>query len=80
MKGENIKITCKVDTYPAVETFHWSIGNQSNAFHGFQTNNDTTSTISISAKEKHKRVFCWASNSVGRQSEPCMFKVMQAGE
>lgn len=82
-KHEEAKIECEVDADPADVVFHW----------GFNNTSDETLDVVSFVSEGRKSIgtytprveldygvlYCWARNSVGKQREPCVFFVIQAG-
>ena len=84
-EGESIGLTCRVDAYPVDDLrFTWYFNNTLDTV---EVDNDrVTITGSQSVLEytpKTSRDYgtlsCWASNTVGTQSEPCRFIVVEAG-
>ncbi|XP_018318649.1 hemicentin-1 [Agrilus planipennis] len=82
-----IIVDCHVEAIPDVTRFWWtyntskgvlpvSMQDSSSHIH----NNDGTSTLHFSPENIHdvRSLACWASNSVGRQSNPCIFYIVPA--
>ena len=82
-KHEEAKIECEVDADPNEVIFHWTFNNSADE------NVDVVSFVSEGKRSvatytprvdlDYGRLYCWAQNSAGRQREPCVFFVIQAG-
>lgn len=82
-KHEEAKIECEVDADPNEVVFHWAFNNSADE------NLDVVSFVSEGKKSvatytprvdlDYGRLYCWAQNSAGRQREPCVFFVIEAG-
>jgi len=82
-KHESAKIECEVDADPSDVVFHW----------GFNNTNDHNLDVVSFVSEGKKSVatytprvdldygvlYCWGRNSVGKQKDPCVFFIIQAG-
>lgn len=82
-KHEEAKIECEVDADPIDVVFHW-------AFNSTDSENEDSVKFSSDGRKstafytpRHEldygRLYCWAVNSAGKQREPCVFFVIQAG-
>ncbi|XP_068230534.1 nephrin-like [Palaemon carinicauda] len=84
VEGEVVSLHCEVDAYPSNVTFHWLFNNTVDSTR-FRSNEYTVSGlestlryVAYSARD-YGTVFCWASNMVGRQEDPCAFTLQPAG-
>ncbi|XP_068229502.1 uncharacterized protein [Palaemon carinicauda] len=84
VEGEVVSLRCRVDAYPSNVTFHWLFNNTVDSTR-FRNDEYTVSGlestlryVAYSARD-YGTVFCWASNSVGRQEDPCAFTLQPAG-
>ncbi|XP_071552927.1 LOW QUALITY PROTEIN: uncharacterized protein [Panulirus ornatus] len=84
VEGEVVTLECTVDAYPANVTFHWLFNNTVDSTR-FRPN-EYTAEGSVSrlryaaySARDYGTVFCWASNVVGRQQDPCAFILQPAG-
>nr|XP_053647238.1 uncharacterized protein LOC128698835 [Cherax quadricarinatus] len=84
VEGEVVTLQCSVDAYPANVTFFWLFNNtvdSTNFRPGEYTVTGSVSRlryVAYSARD-YGTVFCWASNIVGHQSDPCAFTLQPAG-
>lgn len=85
-------VTCNVDAHPPADNFRWafngSLGDEDGGIRevpetryksrtsGFQS----TLTYTPIADGDYGLLLCWASNTAGRQEEPCVFHVVPAGK
>ncbi|XP_054168583.1 synaptogenesis protein syg-2-like [Oppia nitens] len=82
-KQEEARVECEVDADPSDVEFHWAFNNSAN------DNPDMISFVSEGKKSyatyiprvdlDYGRLYCWAQNSAGKQREPCVFFVIEAG-
>ncbi|XP_066982713.1 uncharacterized protein [Macrobrachium rosenbergii] len=81
----NVTVPCKVSANPSNVTFHWVFNNSAGAIH---IPNDQfivvemESRISYTPRDEmdYGTLQCWANNTIGMQSEPCMYKIIPAGK
>ncbi|XP_053649826.2 nephrin-like [Cherax quadricarinatus] len=84
VEGEVVTLQCTVDAYPTNVTFYWLFNNtvDSTRFRpGEYTVAGSVSRlryVAYSARD-YGTVFCWASNIVGQQKDPCAFTLQPAG-
>lgn len=84
-RNEEAKILCEVDSYPPPLSFRWSFNNTAETFEvpqkKFRTGTRFLSTLMYKpiTDMDYGTVMCWAKNSAGEQSEPCVFHVIAAG-
>ncbi|XP_074598664.1 protein turtle homolog A-like [Brevipalpus obovatus] len=79
---ESVKIKCELESDPSDVTFTWSFNNSNENMH--ITNHiaeGASSTVTYRPKTEYDygTLFCWGSNSIGAQREPCIFTVIPAG-
>nr|XP_053638917.1 uncharacterized protein LOC128693318 [Cherax quadricarinatus] len=88
--NEMVNVTCDVDSHPQQVTFSWVFNNTvttTDIPEAHITNNLTLSMVSTFSHQvtytPHTQMdygflLCWATNSVGQQREPCVFKIFPA--
>lgn len=81
-RGEEAHIKCEVEADPPDVTFQWSLNNsfENRELRGVKTNG----TVSVALYTPGSRLdygylFCYGVNSIGKQKDPCIFKVVPAG-
>ncbi|CAO1381292.1 unnamed protein product [Diamesa tonsa] len=84
-KGENVLLTCVINSYPLPRRFFWKFENSEESLEIEQSkfnNNGTKSILSFSTASDHDygSLSCWAKNEIGVQSTPCIFQLILAGE
>lgn len=84
-KGENVLLTCVINSYPLPRRFFWKFENSEESVEIEQSkfnNNGTKSILSFSTASDHDygSLSCWAKNEIGVQSTPCIFQLILAGE
>ncbi|KAI8425450.1 hypothetical protein MSG28_007195 [Choristoneura fumiferana] len=85
LKQETVLLHCAVDSNPAPSSFSWtfnSSGEQSQISAGSYTKSGFTSTLRYTpvTDMDFGTISCTASNTVGRQESPCVYKVVAAGK
>ncbi|CAL4104704.1 unnamed protein product, partial [Meganyctiphanes norvegica] len=84
-KHEAVQVSCRVEAYPVPTMFTWSF-NTSTQMVDIPLRRSmfgrSRSTLKYTPQSHHDfgSLLCWAVNEVGRQSEPCHFQVVPAGE
>nr|XP_053634411.1 nephrin-like [Cherax quadricarinatus] len=83
-RNEMIHVPCQVDSHPQQVSFSWVLNNTSETTdipEAHITNNLTLSMLQYTPHTQMDYGFllCWATNSVGKQREPCVFKIFPAG-
>ncbi|CRK87505.1 CLUMA_CG001306, isoform A [Clunio marinus] len=83
-KGEDIKLTCEIKSYPLPRRFYWKFENSEESIETDQqkfSNNGTRSILNFSTATDHDygSLSCWAKNEIGIQSQPCIFQLILAG-
>ncbi|XP_049877569.1 nephrin-like [Pectinophora gossypiella] len=84
LKEETVLLDCSVDSSPPPTSFSWtfnSSGEQMELGSSLYTSSGYSSTLRYTpTKDKHYgTVQCSATNSVGKQRAPCMYRVVSAG-
>ncbi|BES90652.1 CD80-like C2-set immunoglobulin domain [Nesidiocoris tenuis] len=81
---EAVRVKCAVSADPAELTFLWQFNNSGESFPvaptRYATSNYTMSELvyTPSSERDYGTLACWASNSIGRQIDPCTFQVVPA--
>ncbi|XP_022237588.1 hemicentin-1-like, partial [Limulus polyphemus] len=79
---ESIKVLCEVEADPGNVSFHWRFNSTKEILELVTFTSDETRSIATfipRMKYDYGNLFCWASNKVGIQRKPCVFKVVPAG-
>ncbi|XP_075748340.1 protein turtle isoform X2 [Rhipicephalus microplus] len=80
-RDEEAEISCEVEADPSELSFKWSLNNSVEVFDVKTfTVNGTTSVASYRPRWKHSYglLYCWATNTIGMQREPCAFHIIPA--
>ena len=83
-KNEELLINCEVDAEPSSSlTFHWFFNNSLKERVSI-VNSSSVQTVNLlrytpKVSSDYGSIYCWASNVVGDQVEPCIFFIMPAG-
>lgn len=79
---EHLRVRCRVAADPADDvSFFWQFNNSGNTYDVQESRpGPMTADLEYTAlsERDYGTLACWASNEVGRQQEPCMFRVVQA--
>ncbi|KAG8175986.1 hypothetical protein JTE90_009862 [Oedothorax gibbosus] len=80
-RTESVSVACEVDASPTAVTFAWSLDDSKILGSDQYRTNGTRSVATISPRspQDYGILKCWASNMVGRQKEPCSFRIIPAG-
>ncbi|XP_075548035.1 protein turtle homolog B-like isoform X1 [Dermacentor variabilis] len=81
-RDEEAEISCEVEADPSELSFKWALNNSVEVFDVKTfTVNGTTSVASYRPRWKHSYglLYCWATNTIGMQREPCAFHIIPAG-
>lgn len=73
---------CVVESDPSQVTFRWALNNSIDLMpiKSFSSNRLTSlATYAPRTKFGYGQLYCWATNIVGEQKEPCVFNVIPAG-
>jgi len=81
--GSNLEVKCTVDSYPLPTSFSWGFNNSKDAIKisdDLYEMNESVSTLKYSTLSDHHfgHLYCWARNSMGVMSEPCIFNIIPA--
>lgn len=85
-RSDEVQVVCEVLSYPDVVAFHWSFnGSGGNRVlqSGFSGDRATLSSVmryTPISDADFGTLLCQANNSVGLQSKPCVFHIVQASE
>lgn len=92
-RHEETKISCEVESFPPPTSFRWSFNNTaeivevppesfSRSAQQIPQSKRFTSTLTYkpTTDMDYGTVMCWATNSAGEQTEPCVFHIIGAGE
>ncbi|XP_047737504.1 uncharacterized protein LOC108666189 [Hyalella azteca] len=82
-RHEEVTVTCEISAVPAVVTFHWrfnSSGDVVDIAESHIVSQGLKSSLSYVARTEldYGTLQCWGSNPLGRQKEPCRFRVIPA--
>uniref|UniRef100_A0A0A9XSS5 Kin of IRRE-like protein 3 n=3 Tax=Lygus hesperus TaxID=30085 RepID=A0A0A9XSS5_LYGHE len=86
-KNEEARVLCEVESYPKPDGFQWSLNNTGGPTdipperfqNSLQLSLSTLSYVPQSELD-YGTVMCWATNTAGRQEEPCVFQIIPAGK
>ncbi|XP_015913628.1 CD166 antigen homolog isoform X2 [Parasteatoda tepidariorum] len=78
---ESVSVACEVDASPSTVSFTWALdGAKILSTEQYSSNGShSVATISPRSPKDYGLLMCWASNAVGRQREPCTFRIIPAG-
>ena len=81
--GSTIVVKCSVDAFPAPTSFSWGFNNSKDAVKIKESLYDMTgmeSRLRYSTVSDHQfgHLYCWARNSMGVMSSPCIFNIIPA--
>ncbi|XP_037780317.1 nephrin-like [Penaeus monodon] len=84
-RQEMVHVTCDVDAHPRQVSFTWVFNNSvdtTDIAKAHITDNYTQSTLTYTpiTKMDYGFLLCWATNDVGKQRDPCVFKIFPAGK
>lgn len=82
---EAVKVHCDVSADPSDVTFQWQMNNSGESFdvQPQRFNASATGdqlTYRPTSQKEYGTLTCWATNSIGRQAEPCVFQVVPASK
>ncbi|XP_034239028.1 hemicentin-2-like [Thrips palmi] len=79
---EHLRVRCRVAADPAdAVSFFWQFNNSGNTYDVQESRpGPMTADLEYTAlsERDYGTLACWAANEVGRQQEPCLFRVVQA--
>ncbi|KAK8376224.1 hypothetical protein O3P69_008728 [Scylla paramamosain] len=84
-KLENAEVSCRVDANPPKVTFRWTFNNTAEAIDvpdGRFVVVGTESRVNYTPMNEldYGTLLCWANNSIGVQTHPCVFHIVAAGK
>jgi len=84
-KGEETQIVCQVEAYPTPTNFKWQFNTSTELRPippGSIITDNTHSVAHYTPRSEmdYGSLLCWGHNSLGLQSEPCVFAVLPAGK
>lgn len=82
-RTETVNISCEVESDPSDVTFRWALNNtvENMELHNF-TSDGIKSTLTFTPRTmlEFGAILCWGINSVGEQKDPCVVRIIPAGE
>lgn len=76
-KDNGIDLICTVDSKPQSTTYRWLFNSSETTFEIPSAESTMFfSNYKSSTEEDHGQVLCWASNGLGEQIQPCVFRVV----
>ncbi|KAL1114898.1 hypothetical protein AAG570_007722 [Ranatra chinensis] len=81
---EAVRVRCVVSADPPDVSFVWQFNNSGESFpvapHRYAPTNGTVSELvyTPNSERDYGTLACWATNSIGRQADPCTFQVVPA--
>ena len=83
--GETAEVLCSVDSEPPPRSFNWTFNNSANVDiikSGDYFSKGSTSVLKWKPVKEfmYGTIMCWGENSMGKQADPCVFNIKQAGE
>lgn len=82
---EVLKVRCHVAADPSDVTFTWTFNNSGESFSvdpqrfAASVGNISELMYTPASQRDYGTLTCWGKNSIGKQSEPCVFQVVPAG-
>jgi len=84
-RSENVEITCQVEANPSSDlTYKWYFNNSAETIEVPRNRYTASGPLSLltyrpMASLDYGTLLCYAANSAGSQSEPCVFHILTAG-
>ncbi|XP_042897577.1 neural cell adhesion molecule 2 isoform X3 [Parasteatoda tepidariorum] len=81
-KQETLNITCELDGDPKEIEFHWALNNTVESMEVKKFISDgLTSTVYYTPRNMlgYGALLCWGINNIGRQRDPCVYRVVPVG-
>ncbi|XP_054717865.1 nephrin-like [Uloborus diversus] len=81
-KLETLNITCEVEADPTDIQFHWTLNNTVESIEVKKFFSEgTSSTVYYTPYNMlgYGALLCWGSNTIGRQKDPCVYRVVPVG-
>lgn len=81
-RGETADIRCEVESNPPAQNFRWKFNTSVSEITELHGNEDVQNVLEFKPQSENDygTVLCWGSNSIGMQTEPCVFQVVPAGK
>jgi hypothetical protein len=81
-RGEVAEIRCEVESNPAAHDFRWKFNTSAVESSELQVTDDVKNILEFKPQNENDygTVLCWGVNSIGAQTEPCVFQVVPAGK
>jgi hypothetical protein len=81
-RGEIADIRCEVESNPAASDFRWKFNTSSADIAELPTHGEAKNSFEFKPQSENDygTVLCWGLNSIGMQTEPCVFQVVPAGK
>lgn len=81
-RGETAEIRCEVESNPPAHDFRWKFNTSAVESSELQVTDDVKNVLEFKPQNENDygTVLCWGVNSIGGQSEPCVFQVVPAGK
>ncbi|XP_066943703.1 nephrin-like isoform X2 [Macrobrachium rosenbergii] len=81
---EMVHVSCQVEAHPSQVSFQWVFNNSADITEIAEahiTNNHTQSVLTYTpiTQMDYGFLLCWAKNKVGKQHDPCVFRIFPAG-
>ncbi|XP_043192728.1 uncharacterized protein LOC122365524 [Amphibalanus amphitrite] len=82
-RGETVNVTCEVNSFPPPKTFFWAL-NSTGTYQELPQSRVrsrqgvSVASVSTQSQRDYGTLLCWAENTVGRQTEPCVFALRPA--
>lgn len=81
-RGEIADIRCEVESNPPAHDFRWKFNTSVVDITELHVSNEMKSAYEFKPQNENDygTVLCWGLNSIGMQTEPCVFQVVPAGK
>jgi neural cell adhesion molecule len=81
-RGEVADIHCEVESNPPAHEFRWKFNTSSADITDLTAHGDVKNVFEFKPQSEsdYGTVLCWGLNSIGMQTEPCVFQVVPAGK
>ncbi|XP_054708868.1 B-cell receptor CD22-like isoform X2 [Uloborus diversus] len=80
-RSESVSVSCEVDAEPKPLAFSWALEGATPLAqsHFSSEGSRSVATLSPRTPNDYGLLMCWAANAIGRQREPCTFRIVPAG-
>lgn len=82
-RGEIADIKCEVESNPPAHEFKWKFNMSVSEITELTASNEevkNTLKFKPQSENDYGTVLCWGLNSIGMQTEPCVFQIVPAGK